>query len=120
MAKLSVIAGSIVTAADLGAAPVDECAADALKAVERALALEPDLVDAHVAMCTYQTMHAWDWRVAVASAQRALTIAPDDVGALKEAARLYYVLGRSQEAMGHAERAITLDPLNSVCYWYLA
>ena len=111
---------ALVTAADLGATPVDECAADALKAVERALALEPELVDAHVAMCTYQTMHAWDWHGAVASAQRALKIAPDDVGALKEAARLYYALGRSQEALGHAERAITLDPLNSVCYWYLA
>jgi tetratricopeptide (TPR) repeat protein len=71
-------------------------------------------------MCTYQTMHAWDWRGAVTSAQRALQLAPDDVGALKEAARLYYALGRSQDALGYAERAVTLDPLNSVCYWYLA
>lgn len=111
---------ALITAVDLGAAPVGQSAAEALKAVQRALALEPELVDGHVAMCTYQTMYAWDWRGAVTSAQRALQIAPDDVGALKEAARLYYALGRSQEALGFAERAITLDPLNSVCYWYLA
>jgi len=111
---------ALVTAADLGAAPVDECAADALKAAERALELQPDLVDGHVAMCTYQTMHAWDWRGAVTSAQRALQLAPDNVGALKEAARLYYALGRSQDALGYAKRAVSLDPLNSVCYWYLA
>ena len=111
---------ALVTAADLGAAPVVESAAEALITVQRALALEPELVDGHVAMCTYQTMHAWDWHGAVISAQRALQIAPDDVGALKEAARLYYALGRSQDALGYAERAVTLDPLNSVCYWYLA
>ncbi len=111
---------ALVTAADLGAAPVDVSAADSMKAVQRALALEPDLVDGHVAMCTYQTMHAWDWRVAVTSAQRALYLAPEDVGALKEAARLYYALGKSDIALGYAERAIELDPLNSVCYWYQA
>ena len=111
---------ALVTAADLGAAPVDVSAADSMKAVQRALALEPDLVDGHVAMCTYQTMHACDWRVAVTSAQRALHLAPDDVGALKEAARLYYALGKSDIALGYAERAIELDPLNSVCYWYQA
>ena len=111
---------ALVTAADLGSAPVAESATEALKAVQRALALDADLVDGHVAMCTYQTMHAWDWRGAVNSVQRALHIAPEDVGALKEAARLYYALGKSQMALGYAERAIALDPLNSVCYWYQA
>ncbi len=58
---------ALVTAADLGAAPVAESAAEAFKAVQRALALDGDLVDGHVAMCTYQTMHAWDWCGAVNS-----------------------------------------------------
>ncbi len=111
---------ALITAADMVAAPVEESASEALIAVKCALAMEPELVDGHVAMCTYQTMHAWDWKGAVISVQRALQIAPNDVGALKEAARLYFALGQSHVALGYAERAIELDPLNSICYRYLA
>jgi len=85
---------------------------DARKAAERALALEPNLVEAHVVLGAIQGAYDRDWAGADASMRRALALAPENVGALLAAARGASNLGRHDEAIALARRAIAIDPLN--------
>jgi tetratricopeptide (TPR) repeat protein len=99
-------------AAALGVAPVVEANNEARAAALKALALEPDLVDAHVALVWHKNLYEWDWRGAEAVVQRALTLAPDDADALASAAMLYHALGQNEKSLAYAWRSIDLDPLN--------
>jgi tetratricopeptide (TPR) repeat protein len=84
----------------------------ARKAAERALALEPNLAEAHVALGAIQSAYDRDWAGADASVQRALASEPENVGALLAAARDAAHLGRYDESIALARRAIAIDPLN--------
>ena len=107
---------ALVAAVDYAVVPQVEGTAEALAAVQRALALQPDLVDGHIAMCTYQKLRAWDWQIAISSVQRALHLSPDEIDAQTEAAQLYFLLGRLQESLEYASRATMLDPVNAISY----
>jgi tetratricopeptide (TPR) repeat protein len=85
---------------------------DARKAAERALALEPNLAEAHVALGAIQGPYDRDWAGADASMRRALALEPENVGALLAAARGASNFGRHDEAVALARRAIAIDPLN--------
>ena len=52
--------------ADRGWAPVAEGYGRARAAVERSLALEPDLAEGHAELGWIQTSHDWDWQGAEA------------------------------------------------------
>src|SRR3989441_7866409 len=53
-------------------APVDEGFGEARMAAERALALEPDLAEGHVALALIRNEYDWDWSGADVSMRRAL------------------------------------------------
>ncbi len=107
---------ALVTAADMGTSPVGEGIDEALNAAQRALSLEPGLVDGHVAISNYQSLCAWDWQGAMRSVLGALHLAPNDAAALMQAAATCFVLGRLEESLGYAERATVQDPLNALCF----
>ena len=71
--------------ADAGWAPVAEGYGRAREAVERALALEPDLAEGHAMMGWIRMMHDWDWQGAEASLARALELAPGNAMVLRRA-----------------------------------
>ena len=75
------------TEAGHGWAPVAEGYARAREAVARALALEPDLAEAHAQMGWIQMTHDWDWRGAEASYRRALELAPGNAAVLQPGRR---------------------------------
>jgi tetratricopeptide (TPR) repeat protein len=100
--------------ATVGWAPQAEGFARSREAVERALALEPDLAEAHSALMWLQMSHESDWRAAETSIRRALALAPGNAVVLRWAGTLSQALGRLDEAIAHHRRAMELDPLSAI------
>jgi TolB-like protein/DNA-binding SARP family transcriptional activator len=84
----------------------------AREAAERALALEPDLAEGHVALALVHNAYDWDWSGADASMRRALELAPGKADVLLAAADVVATIGRLDESIALCRRAIALDPLN--------
>ena len=85
----------------------------AREAVERALALNPNLAEAQVEMARIERQVDFDWAGADASIQRALALEPGNSEIVKFAASDAVIFGRHDEALQLAHRAIDLDPLNA-------
>ena len=81
-------------------------------ALGRALALEPDNVDALVAKAVIDGTFHWRFGVAEKSLRRALELAPQHVEARRWYALLLQSRGRSVEAQAELEAARRLDPLS--------
>ncbi|HET9326949.1 MAG TPA: tetratricopeptide repeat protein, partial [Candidatus Eisenbacteria bacterium] len=88
----------------------------AREAVERSLALEPDLAEGHAGMGLIRVNHDWDWRGVEASFARALELAPGNATVLRWAGTLALSLGRLEEAIGLCRRALEQDPLSASAY----
>ncbi len=97
-----------VTAADWGP-PL----AAAERAAKRALALDPRVAGADVALGSVYR-DRWDWEPAEAHLLRALEIDPDDVEAHQQYADLLAAMGRSDEALRSIRRAAALDPTSAI------
>ncbi len=99
--------------ADWGYLPVGEAYRKAREAVERALALDTNLADAHAAMGWINMVYEWDWAAADTSYQRALTLAPGNATVVYDTAALHFILGHVEEALKFYREAAEMDPLNS-------
>jgi TolB-like protein/class 3 adenylate cyclase/Tfp pilus assembly protein PilF len=106
--------------ADRGFVPVDEGYGRARVAVERALALKPDLAEGHARLGWIRMSHDWDWRGAEQSFARALELAPGNSLVLRLAGVLARNLGRPDEAIFLTRRALEQDPLGATAYVNLA
>ncbi len=104
------------TQAGFGFAPIDEGYERARDAAHRALALAPDLAEAHLELGSVQQNHDWDWAAAGASLQRALELAPGDAHVLEGAASLARILGQHEKAIRLMRTALTLDPLSATIH----
>lgn len=83
---------------------------EAEQAGKQALALAPDLPEAHTALATLYTFE-WKWAEAEPHFQRALALAPDDPEVHYNYADWLGAQGRFEEALQASRRAIALDPL---------
>jgi adenylate cyclase len=90
----------------------EEGYAKATHAAARAIELEPDLAEAHIARGWILRAWDWDWKGAEASFERALALAPGNAMAMNAAANLFGNLGRLEDATTLLKRAVGLDPLN--------
>jgi len=59
-------------------------------------------------------------KVALAEAEKAATLAPDDFDVLLLAADLFTLAGKYEKALGYAERAITHNPKRAGGFRHLA
>jgi serine/threonine protein kinase/Tfp pilus assembly protein PilF len=100
----------------LGWSPLLEASGRARAAVERALALDPDLPETHVQLGLIRMYHDWDSRGAEASFSRALELAPGNALALRRSGGLARSFGRLDEAIGLYRRALEQDPLSAAAY----
>ena len=105
--------------ANWGWAPAAEGFGRAREAVTRALALEPDLPEALVALGWIQMLHDRDWRGSEASYRRALELAPGNAVVLHQAGFLVGNLGRFEDAIALGRRAVEQDPLSASSYFFL-
>jgi len=99
--------------ANIGVIPADEGHRLAREAVERALALHPNLAEAHAQMGRIKQQVDLDWAGADASIQRAIALEPGDPDIVRSAAASAAILGRFDEALALGHRAVDLDPLNA-------
>jgi serine/threonine protein kinase/Tfp pilus assembly protein PilF len=102
--------------ANEGDAPVEEGFGKAQVEVERALALNADLGEAHSAMGEIKFFHDWEWTAADASFHRALALEPGNAQVMIYAGMAARALGRLDEAIALNRRAIEIDPLRSEGY----
>ena len=98
--------------ANVGLIPAEEGHRRAREAVERALALNPNLAEAHTQMGRIKQQVDFDWAGADASFRRAVALDPGNPEVVRTAASSAAVLGRFDEAP-QLRRAVDLDPLNA-------
>jgi TolB-like protein/DNA-binding winged helix-turn-helix (wHTH) protein len=99
--------------ADSGRVPTEEGHRLAREAVDRALALDPNLAVAHDQMGDMKQLVDFDWAGADASYQRAIALEPGNATFLGSAAQSAVIFGRFDEALKLARRVVELDPLNA-------
>jgi tetratricopeptide (TPR) repeat protein len=83
-----------------------------MEAVQRALALNPNLAEAHAALCLNKNRHEYDAAGAEAACRRALELDPDSSEVQKVYSNFLYTQGRFDEAIQAARKAIDLQPLS--------
>ncbi|MBW3660532.1 MAG: adenylate/guanylate cyclase domain-containing protein [Gemmatimonadetes bacterium] len=85
---------------------------EARAAVDRALALDPELAIAHTVRGVIANLHDWDFSRADEHFLRSLSLGPGDPAVHYSRALLLMRLGRREEAIQAAHRAVELDPLS--------
>ena len=105
---------------ELEGAPAQEAYIKARAAADRALALDPQLADAHRARGTLLKLVDFDWNGAEAEFRRALALAPNDPLAKAWLGHLLASLGELQPAIELTQQALAVDPLRAIYYTRLA
>ncbi len=105
--------------ANVGLIPAEEGHRRAREAVERALALNPNLAEAYAQMGRIKQQVDFDWAGADASFQRAVALDPGNPEVVRTAASSAAIFGRFDEAL-QLRRAVDLDPLNANSWESLA
>jgi TolB-like protein/DNA-binding winged helix-turn-helix (wHTH) protein/Tfp pilus assembly protein PilF len=93
----------------IGVSPL-ETRPKVLAAARKALALDPELVEAHVLLAN-TLQEEWQWAEAEAEYRRAIEIGPSDAGAYDGFSGWLLCQGRFEEALASARRAQELDPV---------
>ena len=93
--------------------PVETGVAKAREAVLRALAIEPDLPEAYVALAEIQYSHDFDWSAVRQSLGRARALSPGSVEVMLSEGRLAYTRPTLDEALALFGEAVSCDPLDS-------
>jgi TolB-like protein/Tfp pilus assembly protein PilF len=94
--------------------------AAAREAVERALALEPDLPDALFSRAMIETNFDYNWKGAAETLRKALALAPQDPALLMESGNLASARGEKTQSLEFNRRAVALDPVNAQARAFLA
>jgi tetratricopeptide (TPR) repeat protein len=102
--------------ADKGLVPPVTGYGEARKAVERALAIDPDLAEGHAHLAWIHKNFDWDWERARAAFARALELSPQNAIALRRAGTLAWTTGRMEEGFELTLRALEQDPLSAHAY----
>jgi tetratricopeptide (TPR) repeat protein len=91
----------------------------AYAAAEKAIELNPEIEDSHLALGLVRLFNDWDLPAAETSFLRAMAINPDSVDVLHGYSLYLQAAERSEEAVAVLERATKLDPLNLPVLDYL-
>ncbi len=86
--------------------------AAARQAVDKALAIEPDLPEALSARLTIEHNFDYNWKGAAETLRKALAVAPQDPVLLAWAGNLAGARGETAQAAELLRRAVALDPVN--------
>src|SRR6266436_2404244 len=104
----------------LGTDPSPSRLAAAKDALDRALALDPDLPETHLALGYYRYHGLRDYAGALAEFRQAERALPNSADVILALAALQRRLGHWDEAIAEQRRAVKLDPRNIHAFWDLA
>jgi len=93
--------------------PAIATVASARRAVDRALAIDPELGEARVTHAYLISTQEWNWKAADSAFQHAFTLVPGYAVGHKWYADVLFALGRDAEAQKELARARELDPLSA-------
>ncbi|HEX8276353.1 MAG TPA: tetratricopeptide repeat protein [Longimicrobiaceae bacterium] len=105
---------NMLGAFDYGVRPPGEVYPRAREAAARALALRPDLAEAHTALASVLLNHEWDWEGAARAFRHALRLNPGYAMAYQWYSLYLGATGRHAEALEAVRRARELDPVSPV------
>ncbi len=97
---------------DFGGPPMVELLPYANAAAQRAMALGPDLAEAHAASAYLKWVHEWDRQGAERDYLTAIKLKPSYANAHYWYAQFLGTLRRWEEGLAEADRALALDPLS--------
>jgi len=97
---------------DYGGAPADSVIPLAEAHAQQALALDPGLADAHLALGDVR-VHQWRWADAERELDRSVSLDPSNPTVHLWHAELLLGMGEVADAVGHAKMAQALDPLTA-------
>jgi TolB-like protein/Flp pilus assembly protein TadD len=103
---------ALLGSAEMGALAPREAMPLAKQAVMSALALAPDLAEAHASLGHLRLIYEWDWAGAESSFRRAIELNPGYATAHQWYALYLNARGRSDEALDELRTAEELDPLS--------
>jgi TolB-like protein/Tfp pilus assembly protein PilF len=107
------IADSFSQALSYGLLDDDELVGEARNAAYTAIALAPDLPEAHGALATIHQYYDFDWAAADAAYEAAVALLPQRPGVFHRYTDYLVLTHRFERAKDMASRAIALDPLDS-------
>jgi TolB-like protein/DNA-binding winged helix-turn-helix (wHTH) protein/tetratricopeptide (TPR) repeat protein len=87
---------------------------NAREAAMRALALDPDLAEAHTSLALVNHAYDWDWPAAEREFKRAIALNPNYATAHHWYAHYLVSMGRLDEALREIRKARELDPFSAV------
>jgi serine/threonine-protein kinase len=108
----AMLANSYLFLSYLGGLSQEEARSQAGPLLEKALAIDDALPEAHYVLAGVKHFFDWSWAGAESSYKRAIALDPTFVGAHSDYAFLLMALGRIEESIAQAERAVQLDPLS--------
>jgi eukaryotic-like serine/threonine-protein kinase len=94
-----------------GLLPAEQTIPQCKAANGSALAIDPDLAQAHLPQAIITFFYDWDWQKAEQQFRRSVTLNPNDAEALSYYAMFLGFHGRGDEALRVNKQALTLDPL---------
>jgi len=91
-----------------------EAGPKAKDAAQRALAIDDSDASAHLSLALETQWYAWDWASAEREFKRAIELNPNDPEAHTYYSWFLAPMGRNNEALAEAKRALQADPLSSL------
>ena len=98
----------------------DEAGPKAKQAAEKALAIDPNDSDAHLALGIESQWYEWNWPVAEREFKRAIELNPNSSEALGYYSWFLAPMGRGVEALAEAKRGQQAAPLSSLGNFFVA
>jgi len=92
----------------------------AREAVEKALAIQPDLAEGLSARLVIETNFDYNWKGAAETLRKALAVAPEDPTLLVWAANLASSRGQLTQALEFCRHSVAVDPVNAQARAFLA
>jgi TolB-like protein/Tfp pilus assembly protein PilF len=93
--------------------------AEATAAANRAIALNPSIPEAYVALGTARAQYERNWSAAADAFAKALALDPGNASVLTAYGHLSAAVGRPSDAVAYMRRAVQADPLNPLPSKYL-
>ncbi len=106
------LAHTHIQLANYSAADYIESLTSAKKALDTALALNPNLADAWSALGQYEFGYTYDWDAAKKAYQKSLKLRPSNSSTLQWYAEVLAITGEQEKSLEIIQRAFEIDPAN--------